>query len=123
MLAASAAAVAALVPYFAGTLLLFILGMGAMSLFAGGLGGVVNGMIALRAPPERQSAAFGAAQSAHSVAISIGPLLGGASAVAFGLRSVYLLDIAAFGLVLVVAVVLLGGATRVEREDASTLAD
>ena len=117
IIAASAASVAALVPYFADTLVVFILGMGAMSLFAGGLGGVVNGMIALRAPRERQSAAFGAAQSAHAVAISVGPLLGGASAVAFGLRSVYLLDIAAFGLVLVVAVVLLGGATRAERED------
>ena len=117
MLAAPAAAAAALGPYFADTLVLFILGMAGMSLFAGGLGGVVNGMIAVRAPRERQSAAFGAAQSAHSMAISIGPLLGGASAVAFGLRSVYLLDIAAFGLVLVVAVALLGGATRVERGD------
>ena len=117
MLAASAAAVAALVPFFADTLLLLVVGMAAMSLFAGGLGGIVNGMIALRAPRERQSAAFGAAQTAHSVAISIGPLLGGASAVAFGLRSVYLLDIAAFGLVLVVAAVFLGDASRVERED------
>ena len=117
MLAASAAAVAALVPFFADTLLLLIVGMAAMSLFAGGLGGIVNGMIALRAPRERQSAAFGAAQTAHSVAISIGPLLGGASAVAFGLRSVYLLDIAAFGLVVVVAAVFLGGASRVEQED------
>ena len=116
MLAATAAAAAALGPYFADTLVLFIVGMAAMSLFAGGLGGVVNGMIAVRAPRERQSAAFGAAQSAHSMAISIGPLLGGASAVAFGLRSVYLLDIAAFALVLVVAVALLGGATRTERE-------
>ena len=123
ILGASAAAVAALVPYFATTLVLFILGMGAMSLFAGGLGGVVNGMIALRAPRERQSAAFGAAQSAHAVAISIGPLLGGASAVAFGLRSVYLLDIAAFALVLVVGVVLLGGATRAEGQVARTAAD
>ncbi|MCH7608590.1 MAG: MFS transporter [Chloroflexi bacterium] len=117
MLAASAAAVAALVPFFADTLLLLVVGMAAMSLFAGGLGGIVNGMIALRAPRERQSAAFGAAQTAHSVAISIGPLLGGASAVAFGLRSVYLLDIAAFGLVVVVAAVFLGGASRVEQED------
>ncbi|MCI0815972.1 MAG: MFS transporter [Chloroflexi bacterium] len=116
MLAASAAAVAALVPFFADTLPLLIVGMAAMSLFAGGLGGIVNGMIALRAPPERQSAAFGAAQSAHSVAISIGPLLGGASAVAFGLRSVYLLDIAAFGLVVLVAAFFLGDASRVERE-------
>ncbi len=123
IIAAAAAAVAALVPYFASTLVVFILGMAVVSLFAGGLGGVVNGMIALRAPPERQSTAFGAAQTAHAVAISIGPLLGGASAVAFGLRSVYLLDIAAFGLVLVVAVLLLGGATRVEREDARTAAD
>ena len=117
MLAASAAAVAALVPFFADTLPLLVLGMAAVSLFAGGLGGIVNGMIALRAPRERQSAAFGAAQTAHSVAISIGPLLGGASAVAFGLRSVYLLDIAAFGLVVVVAAVFLGGASRVEQED------
>ena len=117
MLAASAAAVAALVPYFASTLVLFVVGMAAMSLFAGGLGGLVNGLIAVQAPPERQSAAFGAAQSAHAVAISIGPLMGGASAVAFGLRSVYLLDVAAFGLVLLVAVAFLGGATRVERGD------
>ncbi len=123
IIAAAAAAVAALVPYFASTLVLFILGMAVVSLFAGGLGGIVNGMIALRAPPERQSAAFGAAQAAHAVAISIGPLLGGASAVAFGLRSVYLLDIVAFGLVLVVAAVFLGGVTRAEREDAPTTAD
>ncbi len=122
ILAASAAAVAALGPYFADTLPLFILGMGAMSLFAGGLGGVVNGMIALRAPRERQSAAFGAAQSAHSIAISVGPLLGGASAVAFGLRSVYLLDIAAFGLVLVLAVAALGRVTQAEREADPTAA-
>ena len=114
---AAAASIAALGPYFADTLVGFMLAMAGVSLFAGGLGGLVNGLIALRAPPDRQSAAFGATQSANSLAIAIGPLLGGSAAVVFGLRSVFLLNVGAFALVLVFAVVLIGS-TRAERGDA-----
>lgn len=86
------------------------LGLAAISLFAGGLSGLVNGLIALRAPAGRHGAAFGTAQLAHAFGVALGPLVGGAAVIGWGLRSVFLLDVAAFALVLLVVAALLGGA-------------
>ena len=56
---------------------------------------------------------FGASQVAHSMGVAFGPLLGGAAVVAFGLRSVFLVNVGVFALIFVVAVVLLrSGALR-----------
>ncbi len=110
VLAVSAAlsAFAALIPYFAPDYLTLALGLAAISLFAGGLSGLVNGMIALRAPPGHHGAAFGTAQLAHAFGVALGPLAGGAAVIGWGLRSVFLLDVAAFALVLLVVAALLG---------------
>lgn len=109
-LAAALAACAGLIPYFAQDYLTLGLGLAAISLFAGGLSGLVNGLIALRAPAGRHGAAFGTAQLAHAFGVALGPLVGGAAVIGWGLRSVFLLDVAAFALVLLVVAVLLGGA-------------
>ena len=106
--AAAGAGVMSLIPYFAGHYFVLAAGLLAISLFAGGLGGLVNGLIAMRSPPNRHGASFGSAQFAHAIGVAIGPLAGGAAVVGWGLRSVFLLEIAGFALVLVVVVVLLG---------------
>ena len=69
---------------------------------------MLNGLIALRTPREMQGAAFGASQTAHAIGVGFGPLIGGAASVAFGLKSVFLIDVGVFALILVMAVVLMG---------------
>ncbi len=100
-----------LAPYLAGTVLTLALGMALTALFQGGLGGLVNGLIAMRTPMRQQGAAFGASQVAHSMGVAIGPLMGGTAVVTFGLRSVFLVNMGVFLAIVVVAVVLLGGQT------------
>lgn len=95
-------------PYFVDGIVAITLLIAFASLFVGGLAGLLNGLIALRTPPGQQGAAFGASQVAHSVGIAIGPLIGGASVVAFGLRSVFMVNVGVFAVILVVAVLLMG---------------
>ena len=118
---AAASALATLIPYFANEYLLLAAGIAVISLFAGGLSGLVNGLIAMRAPSGQHGAAFGSAQLAHAVGIAMGPLFGGAAVIGWGLRSVFLLEMACFVLVFVVVIVLMGTSGR--KETAGTAAN
>lgn len=109
MVGAVLAAVSALVPYFANDYLTLAAGFAAIALFSGGLSGLVNGLIALRSPSGQHGAAFGSAQLAHAFGVALGPLSGGAMVVAWGLRSVFLFEVATFVLILLVVAALLGG--------------
>ncbi len=109
------AAFAALVPYFAIDYLTLAVGFTAIALFSGGLSGLVNGLIALRSPSGQHGAAFGSAQLAHAFGVALGPLAGGAMVVTWGLRSVFLFEVATFVLILLVVAALLGG--RSARDD------
>jgi MFS family permease len=66
-------------------------------------------MIAMRTPPGQHGAAFGASQVAHAAGTALGPLAGGAAVVAFGLHSVFLVNVGLFAAVLVIAIVLISG--------------
>ena len=103
------AALAALVPYFAIDYLTLAVGFTAIALFSGGLSGLVNGLIALRSPSGQHGAAFGSAQLAHAFGVALGPLAGGAMVVTWGLRSVFLFEVATFVLILLAVATLLGG--------------
>ncbi len=103
------AALAALVPYFAIDYLTLAVGFTAIALFSGGLSGLVNGLIALRSPSGQHGAAFGSAQLAHAFGVALGPLAGGAMVVTWGLRSVFLFEVATFVLILLAVAALLGG--------------
>ncbi len=109
------AALAALVPYFAIDYLTLAVGFTAIALFSGGLSGLVNGLIALRSPSGQHGAAFGSAQLAHAFGVALGPLAGGAMVVTWGLRSVFLFEVATFVLILLAVAALLGG--RSAREE------
>ena len=109
MVGAVLAALSALVPYFANDYLTLAAGFAAIALFSGGLSGLVNGLIALRSPSGQHGAAFGSAQLAHAFGVALGPLSGGAMVVAWGLRSVFLFELATFVLILLVVAALLGG--------------
>ncbi len=103
------AALAALVPYFAIDYLTLAVGFTAIALFSGGLSGLVNGLIALRSPSGQHGAAFGSAQLAHAFGVALGPLAGGAMVVTWGLRSVFLFEVATFVLIVLAVAALLGG--------------
>ncbi len=108
MLGAVLAAFSSLVPYFANDYLTLAAGFAAIALFSGGLSGLVNGLIALRSPSGQHGAAFGSAQLAHAFGVALGPLAGGAMVVAWGLRSVFLFEMATFVLILLAVAALLG---------------
>ena len=107
---AALAALAGIGPLFAGSLVTLAFTVGVVSLFQGGLAGLANGLIALRAPPAQQGAAFGAAQVSHSLGMALGPLAGGAAAVTFGLHSVFVVNVGLLATVSVLAAVLLAPA-------------
>ena len=111
--AASAAAMS-LIPYFATDYVALAAGLLAISLCAGGLGGLVNGLIAMRSPSDRHGASFGTAQVSHAVGVALGPLVGGAAVVTWGLRSVFLLEIAVYFGVLIVVAALLSPSRRAD---------
>lgn len=106
---AALAGLAALVPYFANDYLTLAAGFAAIALFSGGLSGLVNGLIALRSPSGQHGAAFGSAQLAHAFGVAVGPLAGGGMVVVWGLRSVFLFELAGFVLILLVVAALMGG--------------
>ena len=74
---------------------------GLMFFFLGGLDPVMKVMITRRVPQERRGALFGLMGSARAVGMGLGSISGGATAAAFGLRSVYVVSAA---LLVVVAV-------------------
>ena len=115
MAGAVLAAFSAIVPYFANDYVTLAAGFAAIALFSGGLSGLVNGLIALRSPSGQHGAAFGSAQLAHAFGVALGPLAGGAMVVTWGLRSVFLFEVASFVLILLVVAALLGA--RSTREE------
>ena len=107
IVAAAAAAVASLGPFFAHGIVEFTLLAGLVALFQGGLGGLLQGLIASKTPPGLHGAAFGASQVAHSIGTALGPMVGGAAVVLFGFRSVFLVNVGLFTIVLVLALVVI----------------
>jgi len=69
-------------------------------LFIGGVVPSVHAMISLRAPADRRAGTLGVTSTALMLGNLVGPLLGGAVAGAFGLRSVFFLSGAVFLLIL-----------------------
>jgi len=102
---AGLAAVLSLGPFAANDLVTFTVLIFVVSLFQGGLGGLLQGMIALKTPYGQHGMAFGASQVAHSVGTALGPLIGGAAVVAFGFKSVFLVNVVLFLGVLVLAAI------------------
>ena len=116
MAGALLAALVAFIPYFANDYLTLAAGFAAIALFSGGLSGLVNGLIALRSPSGQHGAAFGSAQLAHAFGVALGPLAGGAMVVTWGLRSVFLFEVATLVLILLVVAALMGArSTRTEQ--------
>jgi MFS family permease len=109
--AAALASVTSLGPFFAEGYWALVFLVAVVSLFQGGLGGLLQGMIAMRTPPGQHGVAFGASQMAHAMGTAVGPLAGGAAVVAFGLRSVFLVNVGLFAIVLVIAIVLISSKT------------
>ena len=105
--AAAAATVASVGPFFAHGIWTFTVLVGSVALFQGGLGGLMQGLIALRTPPGKHGSAFGASQVAHSLGTALGPLVGGAAVVWFGFRSVFLVNVGLFAILLVLGVTML----------------
>ena len=106
--AAAFAAVFSLGPFFAHGIVAFTLLVAVVALFQGGLAALLQGLIAIRTPTGQQGAVFGASQVAFSLGTAMGPLIGGASVVAFGLRSVFLVNVGLFALVTLLSVLLIG---------------
>ena len=106
--AAFFASVFSLGPFFAHGIVALTLLIAVVALFQGGLAGLLQGLIAVRTPEGKQGAVFGASQVAFSIGTAMGPLIGGASVVAFGLKSVFLVNVGLFAAVAVVAILLIG---------------
>jgi MFS family permease len=103
--AAGAVTVLSLGPFIANSYGLFAFLMFVVSLFQGGLTGLLFGMVALKAPTGGQGMAFGASQVANSAGVALGPMIGGAAVVAFGFKSVFLVNVVLFVSVFVLAAV------------------
>ncbi len=73
-----------------------------LGFFSGGMITTANAYIGVMMPRERQSRGFGAVQSVNSMALGLGPLLGGVLAVLVGFRPVFLVSAAGFLLVALV---------------------
>ena len=67
-----------------------------LGLFNGGMLATTNTLVGVAVPREQHGRAFGAVQSANSLAFGMGPLVGGALATAIGLRQVFLVNGLAF---------------------------
>ena len=89
--------------------------LGIGGVFQGALMSSTGGLLGRAAPSEKQGAAFGAMQSVSAGAFGIGPLVGGAIAVATGLRSVFLVQsVVLLGAAVVVVFLLSGRETRTQ---------
>ena len=107
-LAAAGAGIFYIPLFFASTLPLFLLFLGLVGLFQGGLTGTAAGLIGLAVPQDRQGRAFGAVGSVNALAYGFGPLLGGALATGVGLRSVFLVQAITFFTTALVVVKVIG---------------
>jgi len=107
--AAAMASATSLGPFFADGYWALVGLVAVVSLFQGGLAGLLQGLIAMRTPAGQHGASFGASQVAHATGTALGPLAGGAAVVTFGLRSVFLVNVGLFAAVLVIAIVLISG--------------
>jgi DHA1 family multidrug resistance protein-like MFS transporter len=96
-----------LAPYFTDTVLSLTITMALVTLFQGGLLGGTNALIALTAQPGKHGSLFGALQAVTAFGIALGPLVGGAAAELWGLRSVFLVAVVLYAFISVAAVVLL----------------
>lgn len=122
--AAAAAAITSLGPYFAHGIVAFTLLAGSVALFQGGLGGLLQGLIAMKTPPGMHGSAFGASQVAHSIGTALGPMAGGTAVVLFGFRSVFLVNLGLFVIVLVLALmVITTSATAMSRAPSESSAE
>jgi len=108
LVAAAMASLSSLGPYFADGILELTLLVASVNLFIGGMAGLLQGLIAMRSPPGKQGAAFGASQVAHSIGTALGPLIGGTAIAVFGLSSVFLVNVGLFAVVFLLAVLLIG---------------
>ncbi|MDP3064402.1 MAG: MFS transporter, partial [Chloroflexota bacterium] len=86
-----------------------------VGLFNGAMMSTVTGLLAEAVPREKQGQAFGASQSAFSLAFGLGPLAGGALATLIGLRLVFLAN----GRVMFVVALVTWRTISVRRADAS----
>ena len=68
-------------------------------LFSGAMLSSTSALLGLAVPREQHGRAFGASQSAVSIAFAVGPLLGGVFAATLGLRNVFLVSAVSFFLV------------------------
>ncbi|MDP3064252.1 MAG: MFS transporter [Chloroflexota bacterium] len=85
-----------------------------VGIFNGAMMSTVTGLLAEAVPREKQGQAFGASQSAFSLAFGLGPLAGGALATVIGLRLVFLAN----GLVMFVVALVTWRTISVRRADA-----
>jgi MFS transporter, DHA1 family, multidrug resistance protein len=107
IVAAAVASVSSVGPFFADGFVEFTLLLAFVALFQGGLAGLLQGLIALRTPTGMHGSAFGASQVAHSLGTGLGPMIGGAAVVMFGFRSVFLVNVGLFAIVMLLAVFLI----------------
>ena len=70
--------------------------VGIFGLFSGAMLSAASAILSLAVPREQHGRAFGASQSALSVAFALGPIMGGLFASAFGLRQVFLASAVVF---------------------------
>ena len=73
--------------------------MGIFGLFSGAMLGSTSALLGLAVPREQHGRAFGASQSAFSIAIALGPVIGGVFASGLGLRYVFLVSAVVFFIV------------------------
>jgi DHA1 family multidrug resistance protein-like MFS transporter len=76
--------------YAAGSVGMLVLLMALVGCFSGGMMPAANALLSINSPPDKQGSAFGMAGSANALAFAVAPLLGGSTASAFGVRSVFL---------------------------------
>jgi MFS family permease len=76
-------------PAWAGTAAVLILFLALAGVFKGGLMMSSNALVGLSAMQSQQGMAYGVAQSANSLGVAIGPLLGGVLSPLLGIRPVF----------------------------------
>ena len=98
---------------------LVILSVALVGLFQGGLVTAVSALVGVSVSRERQGVAYGAFQSAVSLAFGLGPFIGGAIASGVSLRAVFLVDAIAFAVTALLAMRLIRAPARQEAEEAT----
>jgi DHA1 family multidrug resistance protein-like MFS transporter len=85
------AAIAAITPIFANSMLTLVILMGVLGLFEGGLIGGIGSLIATTAPGARMGAVFGATQASQAIALTLSPAAAGLAVELLGPGSVFVL--------------------------------